>query len=97
MANFDVEKAISLYKDGLGWRGIARKLGVHPFSIQSMLNRLGYESKHPVGGVKKINDQEVYDLKDDGYTHKDISEILKISESAIQKILAKRRKSENHN
>lgn len=79
-----IEKAIELWSEGLGWTEIGKKLGVHKFSVQFALERRGFSSnKTTPGPEKRWDTNQAIVLKQKGFNLRDISQILGISYTTI--------------
>ena len=80
---FDVDEAIALFRKYPSWRKVARKLGVHPYSVQSKLSSLGYVAvKAPF--AKQWSD-EASELRGKGWSYQKISKKVGVSVTSIHR------------
>lgn len=83
---FDQRLAMKLYKEGKGWREIAKIVGVHPYSIQFWFNSQGLKTKNPI--KRKWDVDKARELKEQGLSYRKIAKEIGVSFSAIQKALS---------
>lgn len=83
--NFDVEKAIELFKELRSWRAVAQKLGVHPYSIQYALEPLGFKSVRSIGQKRTWDVERAADMRKKGKSIKELAKVFNRSTVTIRK------------
>lgn len=84
---FSTQRAIELFRETPSWRAVAKKLGVHPYSVQNALEPLGYIAIATVGQNRAWNVDDAVQLREKGMTYTQIAKVIGVSPSAIRKAL----------
>ena len=87
--SFDVDRAVRLFKNCPSWRRVAKKLGVHPFSLQSKLSSLGYKADPGFFNTRGWSDK-ASKLRKGGKTYKTIGEALGVSTTSVQREMTRK-------
>lgn len=83
--SFDIEKAIEIFKELRSWRAVAKKLGVHPYSIQYALEPLGFKSIRPIGQKRTWDIEQAVEMRKKGKSIKELAKIFNRSTVTIRK------------
>ena len=80
---FTDEQFLELYRQGLGDREIARRLGVNVGTVWIRRKKLGLPPNRPRGGPRKFTDEQLLSLYRMGLTDREIAERLGVDRSGV--------------
>lgn len=82
--SFDINEAIREFDKTPSWGAVAKKLGVHPYSIQHALEPMGKKSIKSVGQRRKWDIEQAIKMRE-SMSVRAIAKELGVSEVAIRK------------
>lgn len=89
---FDIEEAIVLFEKTPSWGAVAKALStenkcIHPYSIQSALEPLGYKTVRSVGHKRTWDVDKATEMRKKKQSYGNIAKALKVSEAAVRKAM----------